>query len=399
MINQAQDWTQFREALTNWDIPSQNFVFADVEGNIGYQMPGKIPYRAADHDGLTPADGSSSAFEWRGYVPFDSLPRIFNPERGYIVTANQAVVPPEFYDDLNSKLGEDVNSRFSYDWSYGYRGQRINDLMQELAPYSVDDFSAIQGDNLNVAAREILPYLGTVELGDPTLTDARDWLFRWDFRNNMDSPQAALFAFFTARLIDNVYSDQLPDDIDASGHQMWSIFELLDEPENPWWDDVRTQDLAETHVDILTRSLQEAYAEAQATLGDNREEWHWGALHTATFVSNPLGLSGIDMIEGIVNRGPVETGGGFEIVNATGWDVSENDFSVISLPSMRMILDVSNFDNSLSVITTGQSGHPFSEHYGDMIELWRNIEYHPMTFARSAVEDATVNRLVLSPGN
>lgn len=397
LLNKAQDWTQFREALSYWDIPSQNFVYADVDGNIGYQTPGRIPYRAADHEGIVPVDGSISDYEWRGYVPFDSLPRIYNPEREFIVTANQAVVPPEFYDDLNEALGGDVNSRLSYDWSYGYRGQRINDLMRELAPLNADDYQQIHGDNLNVAALEMMPFIEALTFTDDAQTDARDWLLTWNFRNDMDSPQAALFAIFTARLIENVFSDQLPEDIEAGGHQVWSIYEMLDTPENPWWDDAGTGGSVETRDDILLRSFSEAYQQAVAALGENRDQWRWGSLHTATFVTNPLGLSGIDLIENMVNRGPVETGGGFEIVNATGWSGRVDDYTVRSLPSMRMIVDVSNFDNSQSIHTTGQSGHAFSEHYDNMIELWRSIEYHPMPFSREAVEAAAKNRLVLSP--
>lgn len=397
LLDKASNWTEFREALSYWDVPSQNFVYADTSGNIGYQMPGRIPYRAADHDGLVPADGSSSAFEWRGFVPFDELPRIYNPERQMIVTANQAVVPPEFYDTLNETLGGDVNSQFSYDWSYGYRGQRINDLMNELAPLSIDDYQQIHGDNLNINAQEIMPHLATVEFTDDRLTEVRDWLASWNYRNDMNNPQAALYGYFTYHLLKDTFADQLPEDISADGHEMFSLVLLMEEPNNPWWDDATTTDVTETRDDILIRAFSEAYEQAIAEQGDNLDAWRWGTMHTATFVSNPLGLSGIGLLEAMVNRGPVETGGNFESVNATGWDASEDDYSVRSLPSMRMILDVGNFDNSLSIHTTGQSGHPFSPHYDDMIELWRNIEYHPMPFTREAVESVTQERLILSP--
>ena len=205
------------------------------------------------------------------------------------------------------------------------------------------------------------------------------------------------FAVFTARLLENTFNDQLPEDIEAGGHQVWSLFEILDEPENAWWDDTRTTAAEEGRDDILLRSFREARERAVALLGEDRDLWRWGSLHTATFVTNPLGLSGIDLIENMVNRGPVETGGGFEIVNATGWSGQDDDYEVRSLPSMRMIVDLSDFDSSLSIHTTGQSGHPFSDHYGDMIELWRNIDYHPVPFTRDAVEAASETRLVLNP--
>jgi penicillin G amidase len=395
-LNFASDWESFRDALTLWDIPSQNFVYADVQGNIGYQTPGRMPIRAADHDGLTPVDGSTDAYEWRGYIPFDNLPRIYNPARQYIVTANQAVVPQEYYNQLAETLGEDANYQLSYDWSYGFRGQRINDMLQQLAPNSVEDYRQIQGDNLNLAAQLIVPYLSPLTFDDANLSSARDWLASWDYQNNMSSGQAALFEQFAVRLLANTFGDQLPDDVRATYHQMHSLIELMEQPDNPWWDDTAT-DPEEFRDDILTRSFREGYEAAVTSLGANRDEWTWGKLHTATFVSNPLGASGIDLIENMVNRGPVETSGGGEIVNATGWSAERGDFTVGAVPSMRMIIDVSNFDNSRTIHTTGQSGHPFSPHYGDMIDMWRNIENKPMLFSREAVEQGAADRLILNP--
>ena len=395
-LNFATDWESFREALTLWDIPSQNFVYADTQGNIGYQTPGRIPIRAADHDGLLPMDGWTDAYEWRGYIPFDNLPRIFNPARQFIVTANQAVVPEEYYAQLAETLGEDANYRLSYDWSYGFRAQRINDLIRQYAPNSVEDFRLIQGDNLNLAAQMLVPYLGTLAFDDPAVSAARDWLASWDFQNHMNSGQAALFENFAVRLLANTFGDQLPDDVQASYHQMQALIELAEQPNHEWWDNVTT-DAVESRDDILARSFREGYEAAAASLGTDRNTWTWGKLHTATFVSNPLGASGIDLIENMVNRGPVETSGGGEIVNATGWAAERGSFTVGSLPSMRMIIDVGNFDNSRTIHTTGQSGHPFSPHYSDMIDLWRNIENKPMWFSRDAVEQAAAERLILNP--
>lgn len=398
-LNRASNWTEFRDALRSWDVPSQNFVYADVLGNIGYQTPGRMPIRAAGHDGLMPVDGTTDAYEWRGFIPFDELPRIYNPERDYIVTANQAVVELAYYEQLAERLGEDANYLLSYDWSYGQRGERIDQLMTELAPHSVETYQRIHGDNLDITAAQILDVLRTVEIEDAALSEVRDWLTAWDARAEIDSAQAAFYGFFARRLIDNLFTDQLPEDVRPSSHQLHPARLLMDDPENPWWDDAGTEDITETRDDILRRTLQEAYDEARAELGADRSAWRWGALHTATFVSNPLGLSGIDLIENMVNRGPVETSGGNEIVNATGWSLGSGNFRVGSLPSMRVIYDVSNWDNSVTIHTTGQSGHPFSAHYSDLIEMWRSIEYKPFPFTRSQVERATTQRLVLTPAS
>ena len=403
MLNLASDWGEFREALKYWTLPAQNFVYADVRGNIGYQMPGSIPIRPGHRDGLLPATAYTDDDVWQGYIPFDSLPRIYNPERDYIATANQPVVPLEFYEQLAAELGEENYYIFSYDWSYGYRGQRIVDMLQGIKPHSADSFRVIQGDNLNINAQEVLPYLTELAFEQQASAEARDFLSTWDFQNSIDSAQAGLYAQFSVRLLDNLFNDQLPEDLPASPGDLLPAALLMQDPMNTWWDDARTSDVAETRDDIIRRSFDEAVQAMVDRFGSSPADWRWGAMHTATFVSNPLGLSGIDLIEDMVNRGPVETSGGSEIVNATGWgidygaDDEDTTFQVGSLPSMRMIVDLSDFGKSRTMHTTGQSGHPFSEHYDDMIDAWRYFDYHPMLWTRGQVENAADERLVLNP--
>jgi len=400
-LNKATNWEEFRGALQYWDVPSQNFVYADVEGNIGYQTPGRIPIRAENHSGLLPVPGWTDEFEWQGFIPYDDLPRIFNPGRGYIVTANQALVPLEYYDQLAQELAAGRNYVISHEWNYGYRGQRIVELLKEKAPHTIASFQAIQGDNKLISAEELMPYLASLQFADTELAEARDWLLEWDCQCNADSPQAALYAQFWAKLVDNLYSDQLGEEAQADGesNEMWATFLLMEEPDNVWWDDITTEDVVETRDDILVRSFREGYANTVAALGENRNDWRWSELHTATFVSNPLGLSGIGLIENIVNRGPFATSGSTETINANRWTVSSGDFTVSSLPSMRMVVDLGDLTQSVTVHTTGESGHPYSQHYDDMIDLWRNMEYYPMLWTREQVESATVNRLILNPGD
>jgi penicillin amidase len=404
LLNQAQNWEDFREALQYWDSPSQNVIYADVDGNIGYQMPGNIPIRAAGHTGLLPVDGTTDTFEWKGYVPFDNLPRIFNPERGWIATANEAVVPLEYYDQLREALGgqfgEDSHYIFAYDWDYGYRAQRIEELLTTTGPQNAQTFAAIHGDNQSISAIEIQPYLSALDFGTADYNAQRDWLFTdWDYQFSMESQQAGLYAYFWRRLVENFLNDQAEDIFEGGGGNqlMWMVHQLLKQPENAWWDDTRTPDVTETRDDILTRSFREAVDQITADHGAERGGWRWGDIHTATFISNPLGLSGIDLIEQMVNRGPFPTAGGSAIVNATNWNFSEGGFEVSSLPSMRFIADLSDLSASQTIHTTGQSGHPFSLHYGDMIDLWRNIQYHPQLWTREQVEAVQTSRLVLLP--
>lgn len=397
-LNLASNWDEFRAALSEWDLPSQNFVYADTRGNIGYQMPGRIPIRPAGVDGLTPYPASDDAEVWQGYIPFDSLPRIFNPPRDYIVTANQAVVPMKYYDQLAETLSTVGNTLFSYDWAYGERALRITDMLRQHVPNTIQSYQEIQGDNANLSAELILPHLASLTL-DRETAQARDFLMGWDTQMHMDSAQAALFGAFNARMLANLFDDQLPDGIHADNHELYSAVLLMDKPDNAWWDDSATPTVTETRDDILARSLVEAWDLVTERLGSDTAAWEWGKLHTATFVSNPLGASGVGLLEGLVNRGPVPTGGSTDTVNATGWSPATGNFEVNSLPSMRMIVDVADFDRSLSMHTTGQSGHPSSGHYGDMIDPWRTIQYHPMLFSRARVEAVAVDRLIISPSS
>src|SRR5262249_29503546 len=141
-LNRATDRQSFRQALTGWMMPAQNFVYADVDGNIGYQLPGLMPIRAKNHSGLTPVDGSTTQYDWKGYVPFEYLPHTYNPPRGFIQTANQAIVPLDYFaglaDALGDKFGKDSNYRFQYHTDYGYRGDRIVALIKAKDKHTVD---------------------------------------------------------------------------------------------------------------------------------------------------------------------------------------------------------------------------------------------------------------------
>lgn len=398
-LNKAQNWDEFRDALRDWDVPSQNAVYADVDGNIGYQMPGNIPIRAAGHNGLMPMPGWTDEYEWRGYIPYDLLPRIENPERGFIATANQAIVPLDYYEQLAETLDANATYLISYFFAYGYRGQRLNDLIPQLAPHTAKTFAQIQGDNRNLSAQEILPYLIELEFDDNEMAAARSWLLDWDMQMFMDSPHAALYANFWARLMDNLYNDQLAPVLRAGGSDnfLWSANLLLQEPDNIWWDDSRTADVVETRDEILVKSFTEGYAATVEALGEDREAWRWGDLHTATFISDPIGRSGVALVESVVNRGPVATSGGSEIVNATGWNLSNGSFEVVSVPSMRLIVDLAELGSSRAINSTGQSGSPFSPHYEDMIDAWRNIDYHTLHWTHEQVEAAAVSRIILTP--
>ena len=402
-LNKAKNWDEFRGALKSWDTPSQSIIYGDRQGNIGYQMPGKIPIRVKNHTGQVPVPGWTSDYEWKGYVPFEMLPHIYNPARHFIVACNQAVALPQYFKMLNDKLGPDVNADFGskYNrWYYGYRSQRVYDLIQRLAPHTVSTYQSMQGDNKYLQADDVLPWLAKLKFQEPELAEVCDWLLQWDRFAGQDSPQAALYMEFCLKLFQNTFQDQLGDSAvsDGGDREMWTLNLLLERPDDAWWDNAATPDVKETRDDILARSFREGYAATMAALGKDRNAWRWGSLHTATFVSNPLGASGIKLIESLVNQGPVSTSGSNECLNNTNWYASKGNFRVVGLiPSMRIIVDLGDFDQSVSMNSTGASGHPGSRWYGDQIGPWAKVQYHALPWTRSKVEAAAKHRLYLNP--
>jgi penicillin amidase len=384
LLDRAGNWEDFRTALSYWDVPSQNFVYADVEGNIGYQAPGRIPIRASG-DGSVPMPGWTGEGEWIDEIPFEELPRAFNPPEGYIVTANNAVVGPEYPYFL------------SMDWAPGYRAQRIVDLIEATPTLSIADFQRIHGDSSPVWAQEVLPYVQGLSSSEPRVAEALDLLRAWDGRAVRDSAGAVLFAAFQLHATDLIFGDELGPELlpQARPAVMNAMPGLLAEAESPWFDDLATPQV-ETRDEILLHAVAAAVEELSGTLGQNMARWSWGDLHTATFANQSLGQSGIGPVEALFNRGPVPVDGTLATVNNTSYRPSQ-PYGVAVVPSYRQIVDLADFNRSLSMHTTGQSGHPFHTHYDDMIDPWRNIEYHPMLWARDGVDADAQGVLVLEP--
>jgi len=381
MLDHASNWDEFREALRKWDVPSQNFVYADTEGNIGYQFPGRVPIRAGG-DGRTPVPGWTDDYEWVGYIPFDQLPYIFNPQAGFVVTANNAVVPADSGNFLSS------------DWDYGYRAARITRMIEDTPVIGIPDFQRIEGDDANPMQPVLVPLLRHLDLNDPRLEQAVALLETWDGQNTIDSSPAAVFNVFWRHLLLRTFADDLPTGWLPDGSRAIAVVTgLIARPDSPWWDDLHTP-ILEMRDDVLRSAMADAVDELEGTFGADPAGWSWGRLHTATFENETLGTSGIGPIEAIFNRGPFPTAGGDSIVNATGWD-AEKGYAVDWIPSERMIVDLSDMANSLSIHSTGQSGHAFHPHYIDMADMWRLIEYHSMLWTRDQVESDLQGLLTL----
>jgi penicillin amidase len=392
LLDQATNWEEFREALFYWDVPSQNFVYADADGNIGYQAPGRIPIRASG-DGSMPAPGWTGEYEWEGYIPFDELPRTLNPPEGYVATANHAVVGPDFPYFI------------SMDWDPGYRARRIVEMLESDSSVSLADIQTMQGNSSPVWADDVLPHLLILPVTDTgrsaseerRLMEALELLRNWDGRSGRDSAASALLEAFRLRLIDLTFGDELGQQLlqQARGSLNIALVHILEDEASPWFDDVTTP-AVETRDEILLLALEGGVQDLTDTLGRSMDNWQWGELHTATFENQSLGQCGIALIESIFNRGPVPVDGTIATVNNTSYSINE-PYEVSTVPSYRQIVDLEDFARSVSMHTTGQSGHAYHSHYDDMIDPWRNIEYHPMLWERADVEAGAEGTLVLRP--
>lgn len=390
-LNVAENFEDFRAAAALFDVPAQNLIYADPEGNIGYQAPGRLPIRGAG-DGWLPQPGWDSAYDWQGFIPFEDQPMLYNPDSGYIVTANNAIVSERYPYFL------------SRDWDYGYRAARIVELLDSTiasGPVTAQDMADIQMDNQMPAAAALQrAYTGlfdTLTVENPQVSVAVDAMLAWDGQNDAASSEAAfanvLWENVTALMVGDTQAEIARDD----QSRFAKFFEdQLENPEASWWTNdgvgVSSQEA------LLQVAAEQAYDELVALQGTEQTKWNWGNLHALTLTHGTFGSSGIAPIEWLFNRGPFEVGGGSGVVNATGWGLGEG-YATTNVPSMRMVIDPGDWDASTWIHLTGASGHAFHPHYTDQTKDWAIGVQRPWAYSPDAVKASTYDTLTLVPKN
>ena len=317
--------------MSAFAVPAQNIVYADRDGHIGYQAPGLVPIRKSGNDGRQPQAGWLSENDWTGdFVPYDGLPNVLDPDEGFVVTANQAVIGPDYPYFLTA------------DWDQGYRSERIRDLVEEASGdggrLSVEDMTRIQLDTRSPLAAALVPSLLAVDLPRGYWSAGQRQLRRWDFEQPADSAAAEYFNVVWRTLLEQTFHDEMVEDVWPNGGDRWMavVTGLLDEPDSSWWDDRGTEEV-EKRDDILRTTLMEARDEVTKLDSMAVSGWEWGHLHRLELVEPTLGTSGIGPVEWLVNRDGWEVGGGAASVNATGWDAFDG-YTVAFAPSMRMVV-------------------------------------------------------------
>lgn len=390
----AADWNEFGEATQAWAFPSQNVVYADVEDNIGYLMPGRVPLRGKGH-GLVPAPGWRTEYDWQDYLADEALPALFNPEPGYVVTANNCVV------------GDDYPYLLTGEWLAPYRARRIAQLIEERAPLGIGDHARIQTDTVSYPAREFVQLaIGKLD-GDSvaTMSETAQWaldrLERWDGDMRADAVEPALaFAwqiFFMRAMLNQALGAALATELlDENGHDeipTHPFHEIAYELCLRWLRDGPPAWVGEV-ARLLPATLEAALNALGRELGKDKRHWQWGRLHYVKLHSHVARIPGVGRLW--KPRTYPLSGDSFTVSQARVTPhLPPGETHVIA--SCRMILDVGNWDASVSTLPGGQSGHPASDHYQDSVEDWLKGKYHPMLYRRSRVEDATENQLVLSP--
>lgn len=382
---------EFHQALRGWASPVLNVVYADVEGNIGYTLAGKVPIRARG-DGRVPVPGWSGEYEWAGMIPFDEVPHLVNPPQGYVATANNCIA------------GDDYPHFLGGDYALSARAQRIAELIEAAGQLDLDGCQRMQFDQVSLYGREVAAHLGRLEVTEPELAAVVALMREWDGTLSAESPAAAVVQVFARRLLRLALSDRLGDLADRYLGQgptpTLAEASIFGRRACEWLlaaldgTGAARFDPGQDHEELLRQALRQSVEFLKAELGPRPEDWAWGKLHTLTY-SHLLGR--FKLFDRFLNRGPYPVGGDATTLWATGSALQDLNSDVIVGPPFRSVVDLGDLDKSVGLLAPGQSGQPGSPHYDDQIQAWFQGDYHPLLFARAEVERRAQHRLLLLP--
>lgn len=391
-LNRARNWHEFRDALDTWAAPAHHFVYADREGHIGTILAGLVPVRG-EGVGALPAPGWTGTHEWTAWVPAAELPQAVDPDAGFVVNAN------------HKTAGDDYPYFLSLEWAPGFRARRISDVLKSKPRHTRRDFEVLQNDVLSLPAQQLVAYFSVLNPNTPWERTALRQLVEWNYRTARDSVGAAVYELCHLHLLEQVYGDKLgpalPGYLGQARNPLFGLtsfqsrasarlLQLLEEDDFYWY---AAGGRHRTREELLSEVLRDAVQTLLETVGDNPRRWQWGRFHQVSF-RHPLGTSRLGWM---FSRGPYALDGDNDtvVLAAVPLKLPVNFANVVV--AYRQLIDLDDFDRSLSVLNTGQSGQPGSPHYADQIEPWREGEYHPMLWSRAQVEENLETRLLLKP--
>jgi penicillin G amidase len=377
-VNLAASVEEAAAALEHYQGPAQNFALADDDGHIGWVAAGWVPLRPDGDDGNLPVPGWDGQHEWLDYVPFEGLPQAFDPERGWIVTAN------------NRPVGDDFPYPLGDDWSAPYRARRIEQRLTDALPISPEGMAAIQSDTTSLLALELIGPFRTALRHDPRVAAL---VREWEGEMATDSVGATVFQAWLRQLTPALVADEAGERADLvrsiNATVLHRCYVLGD---CPFCDDVTTEDTTETCEDMAELAMDRALVMLTERLGEHPPDWTWGSLHHTVFHHQ---LAALPVLRRLLDRSVPRDGGPYTVNVA--WSSSSAPFRNHWGPSYRQVLDPSDWDASRFMHTTGQSGHPASPHYDDLIESWLHCRSIPLAFTDQAVEEVTSRVQILMP--
>jgi penicillin amidase len=377
----AKNWNDFKVATNAWGAPPLNIVYADTQGNIGWAASGRAPIRK-NWDGLLPVPGDGR-YEWAGFHGKDVLPSLLNPEQGYFGTANEMNLPSGYPNERN---------RIAFEWTDRSRIDRINELLATKTKMTLADSMAIQTDAVSAQSRRAVALLASLSSPDAALTQALKLLEGWNHEESTGSAAAAIYEVWaTKHLGKTTVAKAAPEAARLIDNgQLQAVIEYLEHP-----DGALGADPAAARDAILLESLKSALAELNQRLGPDMTTWSWGRLHRATFEPAVAVLADPEL-RAQMSVGPLQTPGSSSTPRAQAYRPS--DFSVIAGASVRLVMDVGAWDNSVAMNTPGQSDDPLSAHYRDLFPMWAQGSYVPLRFSRAAVDGDAEDVIHLSSG-
>ncbi len=377
----APDWTAFKEAVSHWRAATMNFAYADVAGNIAWIAAGLTP-RRPNWDGLMPVPGDGR-YEWDGFLGPSELPSTFNPPSGWVATANEMNLPASFPAE---------ERKVSFEWADPARANRIAEVLLANDAITIADCAALQVDERDLTALRAIRLLDGLVSSDPEVRAALGLLAAWDGHETAASAAAAIAQVWLCK---HLAPNTIAATTNAAAAALiaygspYAVVSYLEAP-----DGALGPDPSAARGEILLASLKSALGEISRRLGPDMAAWSWGALHRAHFVPAAAAFADPELRARMVH-GPLGVPGSATTVRAATYGME--DFILTTGASIRMVLDVGAWDNSLAINTPGQSGDPASPHYRDLFPLWAQGRYVPLLFSRPAVEAAADLIIELRP--
>ena len=377
-LHRARGWNGFLAAARDLHAPPQSASYADVDGNIGFIAAGRVPLRKPANDlrGLAPAPGWDPDYDWSGYIPFEQLPRAFNPADGKIVLANHKIVPPGYPHHI------------TYEWQPPYRARRIEQLLSHVDKHDAASFQRMHADVVSLAVRELLPHFTAANPDHEVMQK----LAAWDATMAPDRAEPLIMAAWWREFSRQLYADELGELFRPNWAARAIFVNNALSKHTHWCDNVRTPS-PESCQRLLIDSLETALEDLKSRYGN---DWKWGVAHVARhrhrpFTREPWLARYFDI--------RVPSAGDAYTVNAGAMDFASDSepFANRHAASLRQIVDLADPQRSVFIHSGGQSGHPLSPHHRDFSAAWARGEYRPMVSDRQRLEADGVQRLALVP--